>query len=187
MGLEVRLILFRIPENDIVEALNRLAIGSRWNTTIDEALVIYIFVRQIDPRIVAEIVSEGWVDADPVAVVIIAMIVQVRVVRIEPKSRPIVQGVIGIELDVVFTVSIDARDIIDEILAEYTFLRDAIQDSASTASAEEKGVGTTQYFDLLHVVKRTIVLNVVTIAVYKEVSRRADAAKHDRIPMAFAL
>ena len=88
MCFELRFINLGIGKDDIFQRFDgtpRRVI--RWNTAINETLMIDIFIRQVEHAVRTQSETRGRVQTNPFSVIKVAVIIQAFIHGVEPESR----------------------------------------------------------------------------------------------------
>ena len=188
---EVRLklieVLFRVAEDDVAKGLHRLAVGPRRNSAVHEPLVVHVLVGNVEHGLGREEEFRRRIHADALPVKEVPVVVEALIHGVEPERRAIADRRVRIDLQAVLSEGVHADLEAGEGFSEDAFFRDAVQNAARAAAAEQERVRPPEDFDLLKVVERAVVLDVVAHAVDEEVGGGSNAPEDDGVPVAFAL
>ena len=120
MRFKLGLVQVRITEYDIIQRVDRPAVGTGWNTAINKPVMVDILIRQIQYGCRAQLELGSWVDTDPVTLVKVSVIVQTFIKRIDPESRCLTGGDVAVDLQIKLVFSVPASLITVERLANHT-------------------------------------------------------------------
>ncbi|GAB1408838.1 hypothetical protein MASR1M8_27580 [Thermomonas brevis] len=159
----------------------------RRHAAVGHALVVEALVRQLQAGGLADVGTEGRVDAVALEGEAVAVALGILVDRVQA------QAAVGLaEADAVIDGAALARLRAElqrggVMVVAVGLAGDAVDHAAAAAAAEHQRVGALQRLGALHVVDVADVLHVVADAVDEEVGGGTDAAQHWRVAVAFAL
>ena len=180
-------ILQLVAKDDVLKGLHRSSVASRGDAAVNKPLVIGIFIRQIERCSRAQLRAENGIDANSRTIIEIAVIVQIFISGIDPDACRIAHLEIEIALHAECAESVNRQLSAAKCLANDRLLGDPVDDPARAAASEQERIGPAQDFDLLQIVKRAVILDIIAHPVDEEIGGRAHSAKDYGIAVAFAL
>ena len=103
MSLKFIVIQIWVTKDDFLEGLHRSPVRTGRDASVDKALVIQIFVRQVECGTRPEFKFGSWVDANAVTIKEVSVIAQVFVEGIDAEGRGVARVEVAVYLDRHFT------------------------------------------------------------------------------------
>jgi len=187
MGLQGGGIDFGIAKGNFLKGAHRPTVATRRDAAVDKLFMVDIFVGHVDNGVIRQPGFERRVDAQALAIEKIPMVFQALQHSVQAEATVIPYGPVAVKLHTAGAEGIGVAQQLGKLLPGLGFLGDPVQDAAGSAPAEQQGIGSAQDLQLLKVVQRPVVLDIIPDPINKKISGGAHAPKDHSIPMALAL
>ena len=149
--------------------------------------MINIFIGNVKTGRLRKQHPQRRIDTDSLAIKVIPMVIQPLGHRVDSEGYAVTQADIEVPLQTACAERICVASQLREATANLRFLGHTVKNAAGTAPPKQQCIRAPQHFNLLEVIQRAVVLDVIPNAVDEKIGGRAHPPEHHCVPMSLTL